>query len=120
MELKPDKETLGFDVDTLCSKIAVLTQSIMDFWDSGGWAQDGAASLLDKSMLRWQTSLAMSLSRWVNATSEGDLILEWTNLGALVEGLLNWYFTGMDRGPAPASFFREGYRRPSSLSRRAV
>jgi hypothetical protein len=63
----------------------------MDFWEGGGWAQGNAATLLDKSMLHWQTSLAYSLSRWVNATSDGDLILAWTNLGALVEGQLKLF-----------------------------
>lgn len=89
--MKPNEDTLSYDADALCSRIAFLTRDIMDFWEGGGWAQGDAANLLDKSMLHWQTSLARSLSRWVNATSDGDLILAWTNLGALVEGQLKLF-----------------------------
>lgn len=89
--MTPDADTLSYDADELCSRIARLTKSIMDFWQNGGWAQGDAARLLDSSMLQWQTSLAMSLTRWVNATSDGDLILAWTNLGALVEGQLKLF-----------------------------
>jgi hypothetical protein len=89
--MNPDRDTLDDDAVTLCKKIAALTKSMMDFWEGGGWAQGAAADLLDKSMLRWQTSLADSLSRWVNATSDGDLILAWSNLGALVEGQLKLF-----------------------------
>ena len=38
-----------------------------------------------------QASLATSLSRWVGATSDGDLILAWANLGTLVEGQLKLF-----------------------------
>ena len=89
--MNPDRDTLDDDAMTLCKKIATLTKSMMDFWEGSGWAQGAAARLLDKSMLRWQTSLAESLSRWVNATSDGDLILAWSNLGALVEGQLKLF-----------------------------
>ena len=90
-KLKPDEDTLGFDAEELCARIARLTGDIMDFWEDGGWAPNDAAALLDKSMLRWQASLATSLHRWVNASSEGDLILAWANLGALVEGQLKLF-----------------------------
>lgn len=86
-----DNDTLDYDARELCSRISILTRSIMDFWAGGGWSQGDAAVLLDKSMLNWQTSLASSLSRWANATSDGDLILAWTNLGALVEGQLKLF-----------------------------
>jgi len=62
---------------------------MMDFWKSAhGWAPVEAAGLLSKSMLEWQASLSTSLRRWVSAASDGDLILAWANLGALVEGQL--------------------------------
>jgi len=89
--MTPDNDTLLYNADVLCRRIAVLTRCIMDFWDGGGWASGDAAKHLDKSMLCWQTSLAVSLSKWTNATSEGDLILAWTNLGALVEGQLKLF-----------------------------
>lgn len=86
-----DTDTLNFDAVELCERIAILTRSIMDFWEDGGWAQGDAATLLNRSMLQWQSSLAMSLARWIDATSDGDLILAWTNLGALVEGQLKLF-----------------------------
>jgi hypothetical protein len=91
MKITPDSDTLDYTPEELCNRIAVLTGCIMDFWNDGGWAQQDAASLLDKSMLQWQTSLARSLERWIDATSEGDLILAWANLGALVEGQLKLF-----------------------------
>lgn len=89
--IPPHEDTLDYDADELCRRIATLTRSIMDFWSDGGWAQGTAAALLDKSMLQWQASLAESLSRWPNTGSDGDLILAWTNLGALVEGQLKLF-----------------------------
>ena len=90
--MKPDTDTLNYTPEELCSRIASLTSSIMDFWKySGGWAPARAADLLDKSMLEWQSSLASSLARWVGAESPGDLILAWANLGALVEGQLKLF-----------------------------
>ena len=86
-----DKDTLDYDASELCSRIAVLTHSIMNFWKDGGWATGDGATLLDKSMLMWQASLATSLSRWIGATSDGDLILAWANLGSLVEGQLKLF-----------------------------
>lgn len=87
----PDSDTLKYSPEELCSRIAILTRCIMDFWSDGGWASQEATKLLDVSMLRWQISLAKCLARWIDATSEGDLILAWTNLGALVEGQLKLF-----------------------------
>ena len=75
--------------DQLCVRIETLTTRMMDFWKSGnGWAPVEATGLLSKSKLEWQASLSSSLHRWVSASSDGDLILAWANLGALVEGQL--------------------------------
>lgn len=89
--IQPDTDTLDYDADELCRRIASLTRCIMDFWSGSSWAQGEAATLLDRSMLHWQASLAESLSRWVNMNSDGDLILAWTNLGALVEGQMKLF-----------------------------
>jgi len=91
--MEPDNDTLEYSPKELCSRIAVLTKCIMDFWDDGcwGWAHKDVANLLNKSMLRWQTSLARSLILWIDAGSEGELILAWANLGALVEGQLKLF-----------------------------
>ncbi len=91
MRMTPDSDTLKYPPEELCSRIAILTGCIMDFWSDGGWAPQDAAKLLDKSMLHWQASLARSLARWIDAESEGDLILAWANLGTLVEGQLKLF-----------------------------
>lgn len=44
-------------------------------------------------MLDWQASLSTSLHRWTTASSMGDLILAWANLGALVEGQLKLFLS---------------------------
>jgi len=89
--MSPDTDTLNYTPEELCSRIATLTGSIMNFWCDGGWAQGDAARLLDRSMLLWQASLAKTLIKWVDGTSEGELILAWANLGALVEGQLKLF-----------------------------
>jgi hypothetical protein len=49
---------------------------------------------IERSRLDWQVSLSSSLRNWVRdpltALSDGDLILAWTNLGALIEGTLKF------------------------------
>lgn len=67
---------------------------MMDFWQSSrGWAPIEAANLLDKAMLGWQKSLAACLPMWIRDLSEGELILAWVNLGALVEGQLKLFLS---------------------------
>jgi len=66
----------------------------MDFWKSAhGWAPIEAAGLLNKSMLEWQASLSSSLRMWLCSSSDGDLILAWANIGALVEGQLKLFLS---------------------------
>lgn len=74
-----------------------LIQDMMGFWkEAHGWAPIEAAELLNKSMLEWQGSLAEQLSAWCGTLTDGQLILAWANLGALVEGqmklLLSVYY----------------------------
>lgn len=78
-------------------RTATLIRRMMEFWkDAHGWAPIEAAELLTKSMLEWQSSLAEQLSAWCGTLSDGQLILAWANLGALVEGqmklLLSVYY----------------------------
>jgi len=82
---------------TLC-QIERLTKGMMEFWsNSDGWAPQEAADLLNRSMLHWQVSLVQSLRRWCDAESEGDLILAWANLGALVEGQMRLFLSAYYR-----------------------
>lgn len=74
-----------------------LIQGMMGFWkEAHGWAPLEAAELLNKSMLEWQSSLAEQLAAWRGTLTEGQLILAWANIGALVEGqmklLLSVYY----------------------------
>lgn len=75
-------------------RTAKLVQSIMTFWkDAHGWAPTEAATLLNKSMLEWQVSLASSLSKWTGPLDDGELILAWANVGAIVEGQLKLFLS---------------------------
>lgn len=78
--------------------IVKLNEHIRDFWSTAqGWAPTDAADLLSKSRLDWLVSLSYSLYKWENNSSEeeeyGDLILAWSNLGALVEGSMKFFLS---------------------------
>ncbi len=89
-----DPDTLLLTYPSVCDRIQRLTSEMMRFWKSAyGWAPIEAAGLLEKSMLEWQASLAESLPRWLESSSEGDLILAWANIGALVEGQLKLFLS---------------------------
>ena len=92
--MTPNRDTLGFSHEELCDRIEKLTTRMMDFWKSAhGWAPIEAAGLLNKSMLEWQASLSSSLRMWLCSSSDGDLILAWANIGALVEGHLKLFLS---------------------------
>jgi hypothetical protein len=75
-------------------RAAKLVAGMMDFWkDAHGWAPIEAAQLLNKSMLEWQTSLAACLPRWTEQLTDGELILGWANIGAIVEGQLKLFLS---------------------------
>lgn len=81
-------------LDEVCRRIHHLTSETMTFWGAAsGWAPAEAAGLLSRSELGWQASLSASLGRWLDAETDGDLILAWTNLGALVEGQLRLFLS---------------------------
>lgn len=80
------------------NKIIELNSSANNFWSNSiGWAPVEAANLLSKSRLDWQVSLSYSLKRWdispQKGAEDGDLILAWVNLGALVEGTLKLFLS---------------------------
>jgi hypothetical protein len=77
-------------------QIESLNRRLAGFWkEAHGWAPVEAAGLLSKARLDWQVSLSSSLRVWLreppNTLSDGDLILAWTNLGALIEGTLKLF-----------------------------
>lgn len=76
--------------------IITLSKSMSEFWSNAhGWAPADAAKLLSKSRLDWQVSLSEALLIWVekDTMSDGELILAWTNLGALAEGALKLFLS---------------------------
>lgn len=80
------------------NKIIELNSFAYNFWSNSiGWAPVEAANLLSKSRLDWQVSLSYSLKRWdispQQGAEDGDLILAWVNLGALVEGTLKLFLS---------------------------
>lgn len=79
-------------------RIESLNRELARFWKAAhGWAPIEAASLLSKARLDWQVSLSSSLRNWLRdppgVLSDGDLILAWTNLGALIEGTLKLFLS---------------------------
>ena len=88
------KRVLTLSPEVACARIEKLTTRMMTFWKTAhGWAPIEAAGLLSRSMLEWQASLSCCLSRWIESSSDGDLILAWANLGALVEGQLKLFLS---------------------------
>ncbi len=78
--------------------IETLNRKLARFWQAAdGWAPIEAAGLLSKARLDWQVSLSSSLRLWLcdppDTLSDGDLILAWTNLGALIEGTLKLFLS---------------------------
>ncbi|PEZ01342.1 hypothetical protein CN326_21565 [Bacillus sp. AFS018417] len=79
-------------------KIVELNEYIQSFWSKAqGWAPIDAANLLSKSRLDWLVSLSYSLYKWENDPEQeakyGDLILAWSNLGAIVEGSMKFFLS---------------------------
>lgn len=87
-----DDDVAAFAPQEICARIERLTSRMMSFWkDPGSWPGKEAEALLNASMLEWQVSLAARLGSWLSASSSGELILAWANLGALVEGQLKLF-----------------------------
>ena len=82
----------------IIGRIESLNREIARFWRAAhGWAPIEAAGLLSKARLDWQVSLSSSLRHWLrkppDTLSDGDLILAWANLGALIEGTLKLFLS---------------------------
>jgi len=79
-------------IDRVVRQIANRHFGLARFWkEVKGWAPPEAAEMLKKARLERLTALAWSLRHWPalpEPVEEGDLILAWANLGALVEGAL--------------------------------
>jgi hypothetical protein len=82
----------------IIDRIETLNRELARFWKAAhGWAPIEAAGLLSKARLDWQVSLSSSPRNWLRdppaTLSDGDLILAWTNLGALIEGTLKLFLS---------------------------
>lgn len=78
--------------------IVEIYKQINAVWsNASGWAPPDAAELLEVSRLDWLVSLSHSLYNWefesAKEAQQGNLILAWVNLGALVEGSLKLFLS---------------------------
>lgn len=94
--MTPSDTTLYSNKETV-ERIVKLTEGLTNFWkNSHGWAPIEAAELLTKSRLDWQASLSRQLRLFLNpdiTTESGALILAWTTLGSLVEGVMKLFLS---------------------------
>ncbi|QIK40096.1 hypothetical protein [Pontivivens nitratireducens] len=91
-----DAEAVLENNSEIVERIILINSKLSGFWSSAhGWAPEDAASLLFKSRLDWQVSLSETLHLWIDRDpmTDGELILAWANLGALLEGTLKLFFS---------------------------
>lgn len=91
---------------SIVERICWTNERLGEFWSSSsGWAPPDAAELLSQVRHDWQLSLSQTLFIWLekDVLSQGELILAWANLGALLEGslklLLCVYYEDYKRDP---------------------
>ena len=74
----------------------ILTNNTALIWKKArGTAADSVADKLDKAMLDWQGDLTRTLRIWIDkglTMTNGELILARSNLGAVVESWLKFYY----------------------------
>ncbi|MEK0289282.1 hypothetical protein P5F77_01975 [Caldifermentibacillus hisashii] len=77
-------------------EIKEKSTQILTFWSSPiGWAPDSAADKLLVARLDWMKDLTNCLDIWNDKSiflTDGELLLAWANLGALVEGWLKLFY----------------------------
>ena len=77
-------------------KLQIQTNNMVLVWEKT-WeiAPDIVADKLDAAMLKWMSELTDTLKIWIDKGSsmtDGELILAWTNMGALVESWLKFFY----------------------------
>jgi len=92
-----ENKPLSYSDKEVIERIIKLTEGLANFWSSSnGWAPIKSAQLMSKSRLDWQASLARTL-RIFNLEDikkeDGGLILAWTTLGSLTEGVLKLFLS---------------------------
>lgn len=78
------------------SKINNISKETFSFWkNSYGWAPNHVAETLSIARLDWLEDLTETLKLWNDKSltmTDGELLLAWTNMGALVEGWLKLFY----------------------------
>ncbi len=76
--------------------LQIQTNNMALVWkESRGIAPDSVADKLDDAMLKWMAELTDTLKIWIDkgsAMTVGELILARTNMGALVESWLKFFY----------------------------
>lgn len=95
--------------DGIVDRIISGNEQLALFWgNSHGWAPKEAADLMSKSRLDWQFELSKTLKLWnFQESGDGQLILAWTNLGALIEGTLKLFL---------AVYYQDYVKNPGSFN----
>ncbi len=92
-----ENEPLSYSNEEVIDRIIKLTEGLAEFWSSSnGWAPIEASDLMSKSRLDWQASLARILKIFNSddvKKEDGGLILAWTTLGSLTEGVLKLFLS---------------------------
>lgn len=82
--------------DGSLEQIRSKTKAPIQSWSEAcGLAPEAVSGKLDAAMLDWMSDLTNSLDIWVAKSldmTDGELILAWTNLGALVECWLRFFY----------------------------
>jgi len=89
-------EKLEYSDKEIIGRIVKLTEGVGYFWlNSSGWASFESANLMSKSRLDWQASLARMLRIYLDpdVQKEEGLILAWSTLGSLTEGVLKLFLS---------------------------
>ncbi|HCC94987.1 MAG TPA: hypothetical protein DEQ26_11825 [Flavobacteriaceae bacterium] len=94
-------------------QIISFTEQLINFWkNSKGWAPDEAFEILDKSQLELHLEITKELKIFILANdankSDGLLVIAWTTLGSLVEGLLKLFL---------CVYYKDYSKDPSSIKK---
>lgn len=82
-------------VSRTVSSIINANTHLAEFWsNSHGWVTSKVAEFISRSRLDRQVLLSKALQIWIGQDlDEGQLILAWANLGALVEGTIKLFLS---------------------------
>lgn len=81
----------------ILNKIITKSHEVFSFWQDGacGWAPSSASNKLEYARIDWLSDLTDCLIIWdakMFSLTQGELLLAYANLGALVEGWLKLFY----------------------------